>query len=498
MKKKLYLNTGVSILYQIVSVIIGLILPRLFLIAYGSKVNGLIQSITQMLGVISLIDLGVGAVVQAALYKPLADKDYDKISILYSSAKKYFNLIAKILIFYVVLLIFYYAVDKSDDFSWLFTSTLIISISISSFAQYYFGINNSILLYADQKIYITTIINLITLIINAILTILLIKLNVSIQIVKLVSSLIYILRPMYLALYVRKNYSITVIKNPPKNAIRNQWSGLAQHIASVLTNSADSIVLTFFSTFQSVSIYNIYVLPLNAIKMLIETVTTSYKSFFGNLIAKQENIKLQNEFRKYEIISHFIAVIIFGTILIVLVPFVMIYTKGINDANYDNQIFSMFITLAYAIYAIRIPYTTIIFSAGKFKETQLLSVIECVLNIVLSVVLVNVLGLSGVALATCIAVGYRAISSAYYLKKDILYRPFKIFIKHIFVDVICFFIIFFLKDYFEINRLDFFNWFLDSLGLFIIYVISCSIIYFLFYRNEFLSFLNKLKKGDSI
>lgn len=492
MKRKLYLNTFISLCYQMVSAVIGLVLPRLFLIAYGSKVNGLIQSITQMLSVISLIDLGVGAVVQAALYKPLVEKDNRQVSILYSSAKKYFNLIAKILVIYVSLLILYYGFNKSDDFNWVFTGTLIVSISISSFAQYYFGITNSILLYADQKIYVTTTINLITLVINAIITIILINLNISIQLVKLVSSFIYILRPLYLTIYVKKYYDISVMKNPPKDAIPNKWSGLAQHIAAVLTTSTDNIVLTLFSTFQAVSIYNVYVLPLNAIRTLIDTITTGYKSFFGNLIAKKDIITLKMEFRKYEIISHYIISIIFGSILIVLVPFVMVYTKGVNDADYNNQIFSIFITLAYAIYTIRLPYTTIIFSAGKFKETQLYSVIECILNIILSVLLVHTFGLAGVAIATCIAVGYRAVLSAYYLKKDILFRPFNIFVKHIIVEMVCFFMAFILSNYFEIRRIDLFAWFMDSLLVFLIYTGISSIIYIIFYNKEiFQLFKNK-------
>lgn len=493
MKKKLYINTFISIFYQFFSIIIGLILPRLFLVEYGSKVNGLVQSITQMLGIISLIDLGVGAVVQAALYKPLEERDIAQVSILYSSAKKYFNLIAKILVVYIVILIFYYSVDKSNDFNWLFSATLIFSISISSFAQYYFGINNSILLYADQKIYITTSINLITLVINAVITIILIKQSVSIQLVKLVSSLIYVLRPIFLNLYVKKHYNLEVIKNPPKNAIRNKWSGLAQHIATVLTTSTDSMVLTFFSTFQLVSVYNIYVLPLNAIRMFIDTVTISYKSFFGNLIAKNKIKTLEIEFRKYEIISHFFVSVIFGSVIIVIVPFVLIYTKGVNDVNYNNHIFSIFITLSYAIYTIRIPYTTLIFSAGKFKETQLYPIVECTLNIILSALLVNVFGLTGVAMATCIAVGYRAVSSAYYLKKDILYRPFSIFIKHIFVDSICFFTVFILYRYIKINSFNFFYWLVQSILFFFIYSIICLFIYFLFYKKE-LFYIKNIRK----
>lgn len=501
MKKKLYFNTIISFLYQIISIIIGLILPRLFLISYGSKVNGLVQSITQLLSIISLMDLGIGAVVQAALYKPLAKKDYEEISILYSSAKKYFNLIAKILLLYVFCLSLYYALFKTSDFDWIFSTTLILSISISSFAQYYFGICNTILLNADQKIYIPTLVNLLSIIINAIFTIILINLNFSIQIVKLVSSLIFIIRPLLLTFYVNRHYSIKIIKNPPKNAIKNQWSGLTQHVATVLTASSGNVILTFFSTFQSISIYNIYILPLNAIRTFMDTISSSYKSFFGTIIAKEEKDILNSEFDKYETTIHFTTVVIFGAISIVLVPFVLIYTNGVNDANYENQIFALFITLSYAIYSLRLPYTTLIFAAGKFKETQIYCLIECIINIVLSILLVNILDLVGVALATCISVGYRLFISAFYLKKDIIHRKISIFLKHILVDCICFVMILFIPTFFEIHYSNFFIWFVNSFIVFCICLLLSVLIYFIFYKNEICAFIkNKksqyIKKGN--
>ncbi len=491
MKKKLYLNTFLSLLYQAFTVIIGLIIPRLILSSYGSIVNGFVQSITQMLSIISLLDLGVGTVVQASLYKPLAQKNEQEISNIYSSAKKYFHTIAKILLIYILFLIFYYCFFKSHEFSWIYSTTLIIAISISSFAQYYFGICNSLLLYADQKIYIPTIVNLITLILNAVITIVLLSLDSSIQIVKLVSSLIYIARPLYLNYYVEHHYHIQVVDNPPQNALAHKWSGLAQHVASHLTISADSIILTFFSTFQMVSVYNVYVMPLNAIRTLIETTSSSYKSFFGNLIAQNEKKQLSHEFDYYEIIVHFFIIIVFTCTCKLLVPFVLIYTQGIHDVNYENYIFSYLITLAYAIYSLRLPYTTIIVAAGKFRETQLYCIVECLLNIILSVFLVRFIGITGVAIGTCISVGYRTVMSVYYLKKDILHRRLTKFIKLIFVDILSVCLILFLSQFFNISVQNFIDWIKYAVIIFVISLLACSLVFILFYRQAFMKFLKK-------
>lgn len=79
-KVNFILNTVVPLIAQIITIASGFIVPQLILNVYGSTVNGLINSITQFLSVISLLDLGMGAVVSTALYRPLAEKNTDEIS----------------------------------------------------------------------------------------------------------------------------------------------------------------------------------------------------------------------------------------------------------------------------------------------------------------------------------------------------------------------------------------------------------------------------------
>ena len=115
--RKLKLNMITTLIYQTISIVSVFILPRFFLQYYGSDVNGLVSSITQFLAVISLCEGGVGAVVQTALYKPIAENDEKEISRIYKSSTKFFNKIAIILIDYTAILVFVYPhiVNKSFD-----------------------------------------------------------------------------------------------------------------------------------------------------------------------------------------------------------------------------------------------------------------------------------------------------------------------------------------------------------------------------------------------
>mgnify|MGYP000048990859 FL=1 len=186
MKNKLLArNTYTSLLYQVVTVACGFVLPKLILVHYGTAVNGLVNSITQFLGLITYLDLGISAVVQSALYKPLAEKNNKNISEIISSARKFFKTIARILAVYVVILIFIYPfIIQNSEFDIVYTGTLIVAISISSFAQYYFGITDQLLISADQRVYIPYMLQIITLIVNTIACAILMSLGHSIQLVK--------------------------------------------------------------------------------------------------------------------------------------------------------------------------------------------------------------------------------------------------------------------------------------------------------------------------
>ena len=232
MKKKLMLNTVSSLLLQIVTVLCGLITPRLFLNHYGSEVNGLVQSIAQFLGVITLLELGVGQVIQSALYKPLAKKDNYTLSSVVASGNKFFKRIAYMLLVYVIFLVMIYPFVVSESFDWIYTATLIVAISIGSFAQYYFGIIDNILLNADQRGYIQYFSQIVALLLNTILSVVFILAGFSVQVVRLTASIVFLLRPFIVRIYVKKHYNINrkvVYEGEP---IKQKWNGIAQIVVT--------------------------------------------------------------------------------------------------------------------------------------------------------------------------------------------------------------------------------------------------------------------------
>ena len=80
-------NILVSVLYQFVAAVVGLILPRFILSAYGSEINGIVQSINQFLGYTVMLECGLGGMIAASFYKPLAYGDNNAISDIFINTK---------------------------------------------------------------------------------------------------------------------------------------------------------------------------------------------------------------------------------------------------------------------------------------------------------------------------------------------------------------------------------------------------------------------------
>lgn len=436
MHKKLKYNTITSLLLEVVTIISGFILPRLFISEYGSSINGLVNSIAQFISVITLLEFGVGKVVQSSLYKPLADNDQDQISRVMVSANKFFKRIAQILFAYLVVLITFFPYISGKQYDWLFSAMLIAVMSISSFAQYYFGLVNSLLLTSDQRGYVSYSIQIIAVILNTLACYILIKLGFSIQVVKLTTAIIFLARPLYLAWYVRQKFNINYNIQYEAEPIQQKWNGFAQHIAYVVLNNVGIVVLTVFESFSVVSVYSIYHLVVYGVKKLFTSMTGGVEAYFGNLWAKQDLVNLEKAFGWTEWVVHTVVVFAFGCTGFLILPFIQAYTKGITDVNYMQPLFAATFVMAHACHCLRLPYSLMIFAAGHYKQTQNIYIFTTITNVVVSVFSVKLWGLVGAAIGTLVSMLFQTLWMMYYNYNNLIIRSGTFFIKQSLVDIL--------------------------------------------------------------
>lgn len=441
--KKAIKNIISSLLQQVITIICGLILPRAIIGTYGSNVNGLVSSITQFLAYITLLESGIGPVIKSVLYQPIANKNKNEVEKILKSAQKFFNVISYIFVVYLIALCFLYPTLVNTEFGTGYTISLILIISISTFAEYFIGMIYKLYLQAEQKTFITANIQSVTTILNTILCVVLIKFGANIQIVKLVSAFIFVLRPIIQNIYVKKKYNINLKNVNEKYELKQKWDGLAQHIAAVIHNNTDITLLTIFTTTAEVSVYSVYLFVVKGVKNVVQALTGGIDASFGDMYAKNEQENLNKSFKLYEWFYFSVITIIFTCTLCLILPFVQVYTKGITDADYYRPIFAYLIVISEYMWAIRLPYSSIILAVGHFRETQKGAWVEAITNIVISLVLVIKFGIIGVAIGTLIAMIIRTIEFMYYSAKNILKRKQIYAYMHLIITIIETAIIFF-------------------------------------------------------
>lgn len=492
--KKAILNISSNLILQVVIVLYGFIVPKIIISSFGSNVNGLISSITQFLAYITLLESGFGPVVKSVLYKPIAEKDNRTIANILKTTEKFFRTIALIFLIYIIVLCFIYPLLVSKNFGWIYTISLIVIIGISTFAEYFFGMTYRLYLQADQKSYVISIIQILTYIFSTILIIILAKIGSSIQMIKLISGLIFVLRPLLQNFYVKKKYRINFKEANSNYVLKQKWDGLAQHVAAVIHGNTDITILTIFVSLTEVSVYSVYYLVVKGIKSVIQAFTGGIDATFGDMIAKNEKENLNKKFSMYEVLYNTISTIAFACAIVLIVPFISIYIKGVTDANYIRYAFGSLLVISEFIWAIRLPYSSITLAAGHFKETRIGAWIECISNIVISIVLVRKYGLIGVTIGTIVAMTIRTIEFVYHTNKYILDRSMWESIKKILLLVIETLIVIFISKHLPfVENINYLNWIKNAIMVTISACIVTISMNYIFFKREFKEVIRIIK-----
>lgn len=492
--KKAALNTAFNLLEQFVSVICGLILPRLILSTLGSQYNGLTSSITQFLSCAVLLRSGIGGATRAALYKPMAEEDHDEINAIVKATDIFMKKIGIILAGAIVLFATIYPLLVKNEFDWFFTFSLFIIIGASTFAESFFGITYLIVLQADQRLWVTSLLKCICYIANTSIGAILLLNGCSIHAVKSVSALVYVAYPIILGAYVRRKYKIDRNVKPNNKAIAQRWDAFWQQVAIFVTTNTDVMVLTAFTNMLEVSVYAVYNMVFDGLRRVLNAFSNGLEAAFGNMIAKKEAKLLRENVAIVETVIYGISSFIYTCAALLIFGFVSVYTKGVNDVNYIRPAFAYVIILASFFNGVRIPYQLVVQAAGHYKQTKKGAIVEPIINLTLSIVLVFKYGLIGVAMGTLAATLFRTIQYSVYMSKNIVKRNPFIVVYRIVVSFLEYALTVVIIHAIKLNPPEnYLAWINNAIITAVVCLIVIAICSFIFFRKDTMGILVKLR-----
>lgn len=414
-------NLIAAMILQIVTLVVNIILPRVIIYSFSSEINGLVSSIRQFINYLTLVEAGLAGACIYSLYKPLAERNIDEINGILSGTKKFYNrsgFIFSILALGLSLVFPYIA--KSESIPDITIILLVLILGINGSLEFFSMGKYRVLLTADQRGYIISIVQSIVQVINCLIIVVMSLTGYSIVTVQLIATISYIIRSILFNMYIKKTYKyIDFDVKPKSDALHQRWDVLFHQIGSMVVFNSPIALITFFCSLTEVSIYTVYNMVFAGIAAIVGIFNSGLVAGIGDIISRDDQKKLQNVYQEYEYGYYMIVTWMYSCTYILILPFMEVYTKGITDVQYIRSDLTYAFIIIGILNVLRTPQSTLVSAAGHFKQTRYRALIEVIINIIASLILVNYYGMIGVLLGGICSYAYRTLDFILYTPKYI-------------------------------------------------------------------------------
>lgn len=389
-----------------IAIVISLIAQKIFIDTLGSEYLGLNALFTNIISMLSVVELGFGSAVIYSLYKPVARGDQAAVRSLMRYYRNIYRVVAVItLVAGLILMPFLSSFVGETNVSANIYIVYLLFVLDAVFS-YLLSYRRSIL-YANQENYIISVVHVVCLMImNAlqILTLVMTRDFYMYLVIRLIMrvaenvilSLIAGWRHRYLAEGETKALNGTVRRD-----ITKRVKGLFFHkIGTFMVLGTDSIIISHYLGLAVLGLYSNYLIIINALNTIFGQAIVALTPSVGHLLVEDRPKKSFEVFRKVRFMTFWIATFTSVGLLLISAPFVTIwlgseYVLGI--AVVAALVFNFFQKM------MRNAYIVFKEAAGIYHEDRFVPIVESVINIIVSVMLVNWIGLPGVFIGTIIS-----------------------------------------------------------------------------------------------
>jgi len=399
-------NMASSLFLTLSMILLGFFTRKVFVDNIGVQYLGLNGLLSNILGVMSLLEGGFAASVVYNLYKPLAEDDRPKIIALMQLYRRVYRYIALGLAIFALCLYPFlgYFIKGGEDLEYVSVVYFIFVFNsiVGYFAAYKWSIIN-----ASQQVYRLTLINTVYQVGLNLTKLAILYYTKNYILYLVVESLFgvglnvaYVHKANKLFPYIntKKKYEV---EKETKNVIITNMKALFLHkLGGYFMHSTDNIVVSAFVGVSTVGLYSNYTLLTSVINTMVNQVLGSFSESVGNLIASENREKVYNVFKTIFFIDFLVSsipvIIMFNT----LGPFI---SWWLGDEYRLPNATLYAILLNFYIYAMRSSSYTFKTKSGIFVQDRFTPLLQGILNLVLSLLFVRWWGLTGVLFATSLS-----------------------------------------------------------------------------------------------
>jgi len=400
-------NFSSGALVQLINKLMAFVVRTVFIKVLSTEYLGVNGLFTNILTVLSFAELGFGTAIIYNMYKPVSEDDKEKIKSLMKLYKKVYNTIGIIVAICGICVIPFlrYIISDVPDIKENLTVIYLLFL-INTVSSYFITYKKSIISAYQQE----SIINKYTSISYIIKTILEVVFLLStknyiiyliIQIVCTIGQNIAISIKAEKMFPYLKDKDVQTISKDKRNKIFSDVKAMAVYkFAGTILDGTDNIIISALFGVNLVGICSNYILIISSVTSVIRSALNSITASIGNLNVMCDKIKKEQIF--YQML--FITFVIFNfcsiAILILINPFIKLW---IGEQYLLSNLIVFSLGLNMFVDGSRLTGYTFRTTLGLFVKGKNVPVFTAIINIILSILLGRMIGVSGVFFATAIS-----------------------------------------------------------------------------------------------
>ncbi len=401
-------NIAFGYIGNITSTILGFVLRTVFIMKLDETLLGVNGLYTGILTMLSLAELGIGTALNYSLYAPVAKGDIEKIKSYMLFYKKAYLAIAGVVTAIGIILIPFlkYFIKNPGDYG-IRELTVYYLIFLFNTVSTYFVAYKYSLVNAQQKNYIQTNALTLTKLATTVSQIIVLLATANFLFYLLTAAVVELIQKIYVNHYLNRLYPYLKEKNakPLKKeetqVIKDKTRALVYHkVGDVARLQTDSIIISSLIQVSLVGVVDNYTMVINSISGFVNIIFNSVISSFGNLIATESEEKQYEMFNVYRFAANWVYGLSAIGFYVLLTPLVYLW---LGEEWLLGNIVVALILVDYYFKGDRIVLSNFKTAAGVFEEDKYLALIQGVVNLVISIVLVQFMGLAGIYVGTIVS-----------------------------------------------------------------------------------------------
>lgn len=401
-------NIAFGYVGNLTSTVLGFVLRTVFIMKLNETLLGVNGLYTGVLTMLSLAELGIGTALNFSLYAPVANKEYEKIKSYMEYYKKAYRAIALVITVIGLALIPFlkYFIKNPGNYGMQELTIYYLIFLFNTISTYFVSYKYS-LVNAEQKNYIQTNILTITKLMTIISQLVVLWFTSNFLLYLLTAAIVELLQKIYVSHYLNKLYpylkekDIIPLGNEEKREIREKTKALVCHkVGDVARLQTDSIIISSFISVSLVGIIDNYLMIINSVSGFVNVIFNSVISGFGNLIATESKEKQYEMFRIYRFTANWVYGLSAIGFYLLLTP--LVYLCWGEKWILQGPAIA-FLLIDYYFKGDRIVLSNFKTAAGVFQQDKWLALIQGAVNLVISVTLVQSMGLVGIYIGTLVS-----------------------------------------------------------------------------------------------